>query len=116
MGFPTNGLVKFIEHRIADRRGRATYPEMDLRAGVAGGWEANTSGKSGTPPRAEVLRRFWRTSILHYVFDLWVPGVASEVRHHGDVIVRAIRRRHRGWIQGQRRMPISSRAELNRTN
>src|SRR6266480_7129767 len=37
-------------------------------------------------PKAEVLRRFWRTSIFHYVFDLWAQAWRKK-RAHGDLIV-----------------------------
>ena len=76
-------LVKFLEHRIADRRVLRLIRKW-LRAGVVedGNWsetlEGTPQGASVSPLLANVY--------LHYVFDLWVQQWRR--RHaRGDVIV-----------------------------
>jgi group II intron reverse transcriptase/maturase len=76
-------LVKFVEHRVADRRvGRLI--QKWLRAGVLEDGkhlrveEGTPQGGSASPLLANVY--------LHYVFDLWVQ-VWRRKRAHGDVIV-----------------------------
>src|ERR1700721_2649884 len=76
-------LVKFIEHRIADRRVVRLIQKW-LNAGVMEDGkrtrreEGTPQGGSASPLLANVY--------LHYVFDLWVQ-VWRQKRAHGDVIV-----------------------------
>jgi RNA-directed DNA polymerase len=76
-------LVKFIEHRIADRRVVRLIQKW-LNAGVLEDGkrirteEGTPQGGSASPLLANVY--------LHYVFDLWVQ-VWRQKRAHGDVIV-----------------------------
>src|SRR5271166_5287755 len=76
-------LVKFIEHRIADRRILRLIQKW-LRAGVSeeGKW---TKTEVGTPQGA-VASPLLANIYLHYAFDLWVKHWR---KHHatGDVIV-----------------------------
>jgi RNA-directed DNA polymerase len=75
--------VKFVEHRVADRRVVRLIQKW-LRAGVLEDgkhWrveEGTPQGGSASPFLANVY--------LHYVFDLWVQ-VWRRKRAHGDVIV-----------------------------
>jgi group II intron reverse transcriptase/maturase len=76
-------LVKFIEHRIADKRVLRLIQKW-LKAGVIedGVW-SQTLG--GTPQGASVSTLLANV-YLHYVFDLWAHQWRS--RHaHGDVII-----------------------------
>ena len=76
-------LVKFIEHRIADRRILRLIQKW-LRAGVSeeGKW---TKTEVGTPQGA-VASPLLANVYLHYAFDLWVRQWRE--RHaSGDVIV-----------------------------
>ena len=82
-GISHEWLVKFIEHRIADRRVVRLIQKW-LRAGVLEDGkrirteEGTPQGGSASPLLANVY--------LHYVFDLWVQ--AWRQKHaHGDVIV-----------------------------
>src|SRR5271167_4987100 len=76
-------LVKFVEHRVADRRVvrliqkwlTAGVLEEGKRIRVEGG---TPQGGSASPLLANVY--------LHYVFDLWVQAWRQK-RAHGDVIV-----------------------------
>jgi RNA-directed DNA polymerase len=76
-------LVKFIEHRIADRRAVRLIQKW-LNAGVLEGGkrirmeEGTPQGGSASPLMANIY--------LHYVFDLWVHAW-RRTRAHGDVIV-----------------------------
>src|SRR6202140_5391065 len=76
-------LVKFIEHRIADRRVVRLVPEGPNAGALAGGKrigveEGTPQGGSASPLLANVY--------LHYVFDLWVQAWRQK-RAHGEVIV-----------------------------
>src|SRR6202034_3615015 len=76
-------LVKFIEHRIADRRILRLIQKW-LRAGVSeeGKWSKTEVGT----PQGAVVSPLLANVYLHYVFDLWV----QHWRKHqatGDVIV-----------------------------
>ena len=76
-------LMKFLEHRIADRRMLRLLKKW-LRAGVSeeGEWSAT---KVGTPQGA-VISPLLANVFLHYVLDLWV--VAWRKRHaRGEVII-----------------------------
>lgn len=76
-------LVKFLEHRIADRRIIRLIQKW-LKAGVSeeGEW---TETKVGTPQGA-VASPLLANIYLHYVFDLWVNQWRRKSAH-GDMIV-----------------------------
>jgi RNA-directed DNA polymerase len=82
-GLSHEWLVKFIEHRVADRRVVRLIQKW-LNAGVLedgkriGVGEGTPQGGSASPLLANVY--------LHYVFDLWVQAWRQK-RAHGDVIV-----------------------------
>ena len=75
-------LVKFIEHRIADRRILRLIQKW-LKAGVSeeGEWSET---KVGTPQGA-VISPLLANIYLHYVFDLWVTSGANIC--DGDMMV-----------------------------
>ena len=66
-------LMKFVEHRIADRRMLRLVKKW-LRAGVSedGEWSPT---KVGTPPGA-VISPLYANVFLHYVLDLWIQRLA----------------------------------------
>ncbi len=76
-------LVKFLEHRIGDRRILRLIRKW-LRAGVSeeGQWSKTTVGA----PQGSVISPLLSNVYLHYVFDLWIEWWR---KHHcrGDVIV-----------------------------
>jgi RNA-directed DNA polymerase len=76
-------LVKFLEHRIADRRILRLIQKW-LKAGVIedGSW---TSCEAGTPQGASISTLLANV-YLHYVFDLWVHQWRRR-QARGDVIV-----------------------------
>lgn len=76
-------MMKFFEHRIADRRILRLLQKW-LSAGVLqdGKW---TASEEGTPQGATVSP-LAANVYLHYVLDLWVQQWRSR-RAHGDVIV-----------------------------
>jgi RNA-directed DNA polymerase len=76
-------LVKFIEHRVADRRIIRLIQKW-LKAGVSeeGDW---TETKVGTPQGA-VASPLLANIYLHYVFDLWVNQWRRKTAQ-GDMIV-----------------------------
>ena len=82
-GLSHEWLVKFVEHRIADRRVVRLIQKW-LKAGVLEDGkrirteEGTPQGGSASPLLANVY--------LHYVFDLWVQAWRQK-RAHGDVIV-----------------------------
>jgi RNA-directed DNA polymerase len=82
-GLSHEWLVKFVEHRIADRRVVRLIQKW-LNAGVLEDGkrirveEGTPQGGSASPLLANVY--------LHYVFDLWVQAWRQK-RAHGDVIV-----------------------------
>jgi group II intron reverse transcriptase/maturase len=82
-GLSHEWLVKFIEHRVADRRVVRLIQKW-LNAGVLEDGkriraeEGTPQGGSASPLMANVY--------LHYVFDLWVQAWRQK-RAHGDVIV-----------------------------
>src|SRR5213593_1001503 len=82
-GISHEWLVKFIEHRIADRRVVRLIQKW-LNAGVLEDGkrirveEGTPQGGSASPLLANVY--------LHYAFDLWVQAWRQK-RAHGDVIV-----------------------------
>ena len=82
-GLDQSWLLKFLEHRIADRRVLRLIQKW-LRAGVIedGEWSKTEAGTA----QGHRYRRCSRTSILHYVFDLWADQWRR--RHaRGDVIL-----------------------------
>lgn len=76
-------LLKFIEHRIADRRVIRLIRKW-LKAGVLedGAW---TRSEEGTPQGASVSPLL-ANIYLHYVFDLWAQKW-RKTQAHGDVIL-----------------------------
>jgi group II intron reverse transcriptase/maturase len=76
-------MVKFLQHRIADRRVLRLIQKW-LRAGVSeeGQWSET---KVGTPQGAVISPRLANV-YLHYVFDLWVEAWRNKCAR-GDVIV-----------------------------
>ena len=76
-------LLKFLEHRIADRRILRLIQQW-LRAGVSedGQWSKTTVGT----PQGAVASPLLANVFLHYVFDLWVQQWRTKFAT-GDVIV-----------------------------
>src|SRR5437667_320318 len=82
-GLSHEWLVKFIEHRVADRRVVRLIQKWLNAGGREDGKgirveEGTPQGGSASPLLANVY--------LHYVFDLWIQ-VWRQKRAHGDVIV-----------------------------
>ena len=76
-------MIKFVEHRVADRRILRLIQKW-LRAGVMeeGKWSDTETGT----PQGAVISPLLANIYLHYVFDLWVD--AWRMKHaRGDVIV-----------------------------
>ena len=75
--------IKFIEHRVADRRILRLIQKW-LKAGVSedGQW---SESKVGTPQGA-VVSPLTANVYLHYVFDLWIEAWRKKVAV-GEVIV-----------------------------
>ena len=76
-------LVKFIEHRIADRR-VVRHVKKWLNAGVLE--DGRRVRKTEGTPQGGSLSPLLANIFLHYVFDLWVQ-YWRQVRANGDVIV-----------------------------
>src|SRR3989475_3769169 len=82
-GLPHEWLVKFVEHRVADRRVVRLIQKW-LNAGVLENGkrkrteEGTPQGGSAPPLLANVY--------LHYVFDLWAQAWRRK-RAHGDMII-----------------------------
>jgi len=76
-------LVKFLEHRIGDRRILSLIRKW-LRAGVSeeGQWSKTTVGA----PQGSVISPLLSNVYLHYVFDLWIEWWRKN-RCRGDVVV-----------------------------
>jgi group II intron reverse transcriptase/maturase len=76
-------LIKFLEHRIGDRRLLRLIRKW-LRAGVSedGEWSKTTVGT----PQGAVISPLLANVFLHYVFDLWIEWWRKN-RCRGDVIV-----------------------------
>src|SRR6201988_977845 len=76
-------MVKFIKHRIADRRIVRLIRKW-LRAGVSedGEWSKTEVGS----PQGSVISPMLANVYLHYVFDLWVQHWRTQ-RAAGEVIV-----------------------------
>ena len=75
-------LIKFLEHRIGDRRILRLIRKW-LRAGVSEEGEVVGRRTVGTPSRRGDLAAAWPTCSLHYVFDLWMRTVAQERHRSG---------------------------------
>ncbi len=75
--------VKFVEHRVADRRILRLIQKW-LKAGVSeeGQWKETTVGT----PQGSVASPLLANIYLHYVFDLWIEAWRKKVAK-GDVIV-----------------------------
>ena len=76
-------LIRFVEHRVADRRVLRLIRKW-LKAGVAEDGEV-TPGEVGTPQGA-VISPLLANIYLHYVFDLWAEQWRQR-QAHGDVIM-----------------------------
>jgi RNA-directed DNA polymerase len=76
-------LMKFIEHRVGDRRVVRLIRKW-LRAGVfeEGKWTKTVVGRA----QGSVISPFLANVYLHYVLDLWVTHWGKH-RAQGDVIV-----------------------------
>jgi RNA-directed DNA polymerase len=76
-------LIKFLQHRIADRRILRLVRKW-LQAGVSedGQWSRTTVGT----PQGSVISPMLANVFLHYVFDLWVHQWRKR-RARGEVIV-----------------------------
>ena len=76
-------LMKFLEHRIADRRVLRLIQKW-FRAGVSeeGQWSATTVGT----PQGAVISPLLANIYLHYVLDLWA-NQWRKVQATGDVII-----------------------------
>jgi len=76
-------IMKFIEHRVADRRMLRLIQKW-LKAGVSedGQWSETELGT----PQGAVVSPLLANVYLHYVFDLWVEVWRKKVAK-GDVIV-----------------------------
>jgi RNA-directed DNA polymerase len=75
--------MKFIEHRVADRRILCLIQKW-LKAGVSedGQWSETNVGT----PQGAVVSPLLANVYLHYVFDLWVEAWRKKVAR-GDVII-----------------------------
>jgi RNA-directed DNA polymerase len=78
-------LVKFIEHRVADRRILRLIQKW-LRAGVTeeGEWSKTAMGI----PQGSVVSPLLANIYLHYVFDLWIKHWRKHRAAGGVIIVR----------------------------
>ena len=78
--------VKFVEHRVADRRILRLIQKW-LKAGVSedGQW---SESKVGTPQGA-VVSPLLANVYLHYVFDLWIEAWRQKVATGDVMVVRA---------------------------
>jgi group II intron reverse transcriptase/maturase len=78
-------LIRFLEHRIADRRILRLIRKW-LKVGVLEGTVLTTS-ESGTPQGA-VISPLLANVYLHYVFDLWVQQWRRRNAHGNMIVVR----------------------------
>ena len=76
-------MVKFLEHRIGDRRILRLIRKW-LRAGISDGgkWSKTTMGV----PQGSVISPLLSNVFLHYVFDQWIEWWRKN-RCRGDVVV-----------------------------
>jgi RNA-directed DNA polymerase len=85
-------LVKFIEHRVGDKR-IVRLIQKWLNAGIIEGTDWSDNGK-GTPQGA-VLSPLLANVFLHYVFDLWInqwrsrhaKGAVTVIRYADDFVI-----------------------------
>jgi RNA-directed DNA polymerase len=77
--------LKFIEHRVADRRMLRLIQKW-LKAGVSedGEWSET---KVGTP-QGSVVSPLLANVYLHYVFDLWIEAWRKKVARGNIIVVR----------------------------
>src|SRR3954468_20384673 len=77
--------VKFIEHRVADRRILRLIQKW-LKAGISedGQWSETTVGV----PQGSVISPLIANVYLHYVFDLWVEVWRQKVAVDDVIVVR----------------------------
>src|SRR3984885_8933999 len=76
-------LVKFVEHRVADRRIIRLIQKWLKAGGTEGGeWKETEVGT----PQGAVASPLLANTYLHYVFDLWVNQWRRKSAH-GDMIV-----------------------------
>lgn len=85
-------LMKFLEHRIADRRMLRLLKKW-LKAGVSedGEWSATTVGT----PQGAVISPLYANVFLHYVLDLWIhewrqrhaQGEVTFIRYADDFVI-----------------------------
>jgi RNA-directed DNA polymerase len=76
-------LVKFLQHRVADRRVlRLIQKWLDAGVMEEGEWKNTERGT----PQGSVISPLLANVYLHYVFDLWVDTWRKKVAR-GDVIV-----------------------------
>ena len=82
---PHEWMVKFIEHRIADRRMLRLIQKW-LKAGVSeeGNWSKTEVGT----PQGAVASPLLANIYLHYVFDLWVKHWRKHHATGGMIVVR----------------------------
>src|SRR6476661_2509609 len=78
-------VMKFIEHRVADRRMLRLIQKW-LKAGVSedGEWSET---KVGTP-QGSVVSPLLANVYLHYVFDLWIEAWRKKVARGKIIVVR----------------------------
>jgi RNA-directed DNA polymerase len=78
-------LVKFIEHRIGDRR-IVRLVQQWLKAGVMeeGQWRASEAGS----PQGGLISPVLANLYLHYVFDQWVQQWRRQKGRGGVIVVR----------------------------
>ncbi len=98
-------LIRFLEHRIGDRRVIRLIRKW-LMAGVVEDGEV-TATTAGTPQGA-VVSPLLANIYLHYVFDLWAQQWRS--RHaHGDITIVRLRPTTSLSASSTRPMPGASR-------
>ena len=117
-------LMRFIEHRIADRRVLRLIRKW-LRAGVSedGEWSRTSVGT----PQGSVISPLLANVYLHYVFDLWVQwwrkhraaGDVTVVRYADDAVVAFQHREdaerfHRELAQRMERFGLALHPEKTR--
>lgn len=78
-------LIKFIEHRVGDRRIIRLILKW-LNAGIIEGTDWSDNGK-GTPQGA-ILSPLLANVFLHYVFDLWINSWRQHHAHGQCIVVR----------------------------
>ena len=79
----TEWLIRFVEHRIGDRRGIRLIRKW-LKAGVSD--EGQAAATVGGTPQSGVISPLLANIYLHYAFDLWAHQWRR--RHaRGDVIL-----------------------------